>query len=85
MESETFSFAGGNYLPVTLSGRVVVATWWVFCIVFMAVYSGSLVAYLAVTVVNMPFKTLEELVEQTAYKWAIVQGTIVNTVLEASW
>lgn len=69
---------------MTLSGRVVVATWWVFCIVFMAVYSGSLVAYLAVTIVNLPFNNLEEMVAQTAYKWAIVQGTIVNTVLELS-
>lgn len=50
----------------------------------MAVYSGSLVAYLAVTIVNLPFNNLEEMVAQTAYKWAIVQGTIVNTVLELS-
>lgn len=69
-------------MPVTLSGKVVIVTWWIFCIVFLAVYSGTLVAYLAVTVVNLPFTTLEGMVAQTTYKWAIPQGIMLNNVLE---
>lgn len=37
---------GGDYLPMAVSGRILVAFWWIFVIVTVTTYSGNLVALL---------------------------------------
>ena len=74
-----FNMPGGVHLPPSISGRTMISTWWLFCIVVVAIYSGNLVAFLTVTKERAPFQTLQGLVDlKGTYKW----GTIGQSVWE---
>ncbi|XP_071093135.1 glutamate receptor-like [Haliotis cracherodii] len=59
---------GSLHLPRTIKGRIFYATWWLFCIIIVAVYTGNLVAIISVGKENIPFSTMEELAENDGFK-----------------
>ena len=63
------------YKPNKLAVRIVVSSWWLFCIIIVATYISNLVAFLAVTRHTLPFTSLEELLANTDYKFGIQGGT----------
>ena len=70
--------SGGKNLPTSQAGRTIISSWWIFCIIAIAVYSGNLTATLAISKQKLSFTTVAEMVEQTEYKW----GTLGNSVYE---
>ncbi|XP_048244500.1 glutamate receptor ionotropic, kainate 5-like [Haliotis rufescens] len=65
---------GGSSLPVSLSGRILVATWWLFSIIFASVYSANLIAVFAVPKPEKPFTSLKELLGSPDYTWGLIGG-----------
>ncbi|XP_074655748.1 glutamate receptor-like [Tubulanus polymorphus] len=72
-----FLSQGTYLLPTSQSGRCVLAFWFLFCIVVVATYTGNLISFLAVRTVDLKFRNMAEMVEQTDMQW----GTITSTAL----
>ncbi|ELT98317.1 hypothetical protein CAPTEDRAFT_219223 [Capitella teleta] len=66
---------GSPRSPRSCSGRMLAAFWWFFAITVAAVYSGNLTASLAVTKLNIPYKTFADLAQQNVFKLGILGGT----------
>ena len=66
------------------SQRIVVASWWLFCLVIVTSYSGSFVAFSTVPKQAIPFRTLDELAEQTEYEMGVLKGSAYESHLAAS-
>ena len=61
---------------------MVVSMLWVFFIIVAAIYTGNLVAFLAVPSIQAPIDTVSQLADQTEYKVGIVHGQALHQVLE---
>ena len=70
--------SGGVLLSKSQSQRIVTSFIWLYIIVIITVYVGNLVSFLSVTVTNMPFQTLEEMVEDGTYTWGAEHGAIYD-------
>lgn len=73
---------GGVTLPTSLAGRTIISSWWIFCIVSIAVYSGNLTAAFTVNKQRLPFTNLEEMVKQKEYKWGLLGNSVYETVFK---
>ena len=62
--------------------RFVVGFFWVFSIVVMATYSGNLIAYLTVNRIQLPFDSLERMIESRDYKFGVMGGVLVERLLQ---
>ncbi|XP_067681602.1 glutamate receptor-like [Haliotis asinina] len=71
---------GGSLRPKSCSGRVLVSSWWLFCLVFAAMYSATLTVSFCVQRKVVPFTSLEQLVQDSDYTWGMFDGSI-NTLL----
>ncbi|XP_071094519.1 glutamate receptor ionotropic, kainate 5-like [Haliotis cracherodii] len=69
--------------PRTMSGKVLVTSWWLLVLVLTSVYCGNLVAALSVHADSPLFSSLEELLDSD-YSVGMDGNSISNTVLEAS-
>ena len=67
---------------MSLAGRILVSTWCLYSIVVTAIYSGNLIAFLTVPVTDLPFSTLEEMVEQTQYTYGTTGGTYLQVLFQ---
>ncbi len=56
--------------------RLVTVASWYFMVIVASIYSGNLVAFLAAPKVALPFHNLEELVQQSDYKFGYLGGTV---------
>ncbi|XP_067669738.1 glutamate receptor ionotropic, kainate glr-3-like [Haliotis asinina] len=66
---------GSQHLPQNTSGRIFYESWWLFCIIIVAVYTGNLVAIMSVVKEKIPFNTIEELAENDDFKIIINKGS----------
>ncbi|XP_048236881.1 glutamate receptor ionotropic, kainate 5-like [Haliotis rufescens] len=69
--------------PRTMSGKVLVTSWWLLVLVLTSVYCGNLVAALSAHADSPLFSSLEELLDSD-YSVGMDGNSISNTVLEAS-
>lgn len=53
---------GGDYLPLAISGRILITFWWLFVIVTVTTYSGNLVALLTFPKIFNPINDLNDLI-----------------------
>ena len=67
-------------LPV----RCVAGPWLFCCLVMYATYAANLTASLAVSRTKMPFDTLEEMVQQTEYKYGVFANGVARLVFQVS-
>ncbi|ESO86865.1 hypothetical protein LOTGIDRAFT_166867 [Lottia gigantea] len=74
---------GGHTMPESASGRMLLSTWWLFCMVCAATYSGNLIAFLTVGTKKVPFNTLDEMVNSD-YSWGYIQGSFLETLFKNS-
>lgn len=79
---ESFWFAltsytpqGGGELPRSLSGRTLVATYWLFVVLILATFTANLAAFLTVERMNTPVSSLEQLGKQSRIIYTVVEGS----------
>ncbi len=68
-------FAGSTTFPIATSLRLIVAIWWLFCLVIISTYSANLIAFLAVDRYTPPFRTLYDVSNQQAFQFGVLGGT----------
>ncbi|XP_060068781.1 glutamate receptor ionotropic, kainate 2-like [Ylistrum balloti] len=66
---------GGEHLPRSQTGRTLLSSWWLFCIIMMATYSGNLIAFLTVSKDKPPFSTVAGMLQQENYRWGTIGGS----------
>ncbi|XP_071081216.1 probable glutamate receptor [Haliotis cracherodii] len=76
---------GGDHLPVSCSGRILLSFWWLFIMVMTAAYSGNLIASLTVIRKTPPFASLDDIFADTNLKIGLVGGgAVLQETLETS-
>ncbi|XP_033111554.1 glutamate receptor ionotropic, delta-2-like isoform X2 [Anneissia japonica] len=70
--------SGGDNTPISISGRILSAAWWMFALIIIATYTANLAAFLTVTRMENPINSLEDL----AYQKKVSYGTINGSSLE---
>ncbi|KAG8193590.1 hypothetical protein JTE90_000225 [Oedothorax gibbosus] len=65
---------GGTHLPVTTSGRLLLATWWLSVMVITTTYSANLIAFLAIPDIHLVVRTLEDLALHKTVNLVIKEG-----------
>ncbi|XP_023221551.1 probable glutamate receptor [Centruroides sculpturatus] len=83
------SFQGGTlFIPYSDRIRIMVASWWICCMIVMTGYSGTLISYLNVPLIRDGIDTVKELlnaVENGEIKAGTIDGTsILNNILMAT-
>ncbi len=79
---ESFWFAltsltpqGGGEAPKALSGRVLVAAYWLFVVLMLATFTANLAAFLTVERMQTTVQNLEELARQSRINYTVVANT----------
>nr|XP_053641765.1 glutamate receptor ionotropic, delta-1-like [Cherax quadricarinatus] len=87
--SDTLLYSWGSLLAqtpsnpsVSKSGRLLVGTWLVFCLIITTVYSSSLIAHLTVQGTTRPMDTFEDLLQQHNWKWGVDPWLYKGATLE---
>ena len=75
-------FAGGFYQPVKGVGRSIAGGWWFLVLVVYGIYTGNLIAFLTVTELKLPFNSLQEMAQQSQYKYGAESGIIQLQVFQ---
>ncbi|GBM28445.1 hypothetical protein AVEN_149693-1, partial [Araneus ventricosus] len=73
---------GETYLPLTSSGRILLATWWLSVLVITTTYSANLIAFLAIPEVRFIVKSLQELADHKTVTLTIKEGCPILEELE---
>lgn len=66
---------GGGEAPKNLSGRLVAATWWLFGFIIIASYTANLAAFLTVSRLETPVRSLDDLNKQYKIQFAPINGS----------
>lgn len=75
---------GGTYKSSNVAVRMLLGWWWVFAVVVMGLYTGTLVSYLSIkTTTVYPFTTLREAAESPITPM-VLRNFVVETVLRNS-
>lgn len=70
-------------LPQEDSPRLIVGTWWLGVMVFVATYSGSLVAFLTFPRMDSAVSTIDDLLERSSeFTWGFPNGSFLEDYLE---
>ncbi|KRY42808.1 Glutamate receptor 4 [Trichinella spiralis] len=75
----SFTPQGGGQIPKSMSGRIVVASWWFFCFIISASYTANLAAMFSATRVVTTVTSLEDLLEQSRIRYS----TVLHSAAEA--
>ncbi|XKL59990.1 hypothetical protein PGB90_001006 [Kerria lacca] len=75
---------GGTYLPEADSGRLVIGTWWLFVLVIVTTYSGSLVAFLTFPQMKTMVTNINELLNAAddGITWGIPNRSNLQKLLK---
>lgn len=72
---------GGEPLPRSPSGRVILLTWWFFVMLIVNMYAANLTAFMTLDKVGIPIKTPTDLLGQSEYGWGIRPRSSTNNFL----
>ena len=76
---------GGTMLPEADSGKLTVLSWWIFVIVVVTFYSGSLVAFLTFPQYEFPIKDIHNLLKkEDEFNWGFLQDSTLERYLETT-
>ena len=65
-----------------MSGRVVVASWWMFVVLVVSCYTANLAAFLTVTNIGTTINTVEELMAQSQVQYGLVENQAAHQLLK---
>uniref|UniRef100_A0A182IMX8 Uncharacterized protein n=1 Tax=Anopheles atroparvus TaxID=41427 RepID=A0A182IMX8_ANOAO len=71
----SFTPQGGGEAPKALSGRTLVAAYWLFVVLMLATFTANLAAFLTVERMQTPVQSLEQLSRQSRIKYTVVQDS----------
>ena len=72
-------------LPEADSGKLTVLSWWIFVIVVVTFYSGSLVAFLTFPQYEFPISNINNLVKkQNEFNWGFQQDSVLEKYFETT-
>ena len=71
----SFTPQGGGEAPKSLSGRVLVAAYWLFVVLMLATFTANLAAFLTVERMQTTVQGLEELAQQSKINYTVVKGS----------
>uniref|UniRef100_A0A182NDI8 Ionotropic glutamate receptor C-terminal domain-containing protein n=1 Tax=Anopheles dirus TaxID=7168 RepID=A0A182NDI8_9DIPT len=71
----SFTPQGGGEAPKALSGRTLVAAYWLFVVLMLATFTANLAAFLTVERMQTPVQSLEQLSRQSRIKYTVVKGS----------
>ncbi|XP_076046032.1 ionotropic receptor 8a isoform X2 [Oratosquilla oratoria] len=74
----SFTPQGGGEAPKALSGRTLVAAYWLFVVLMLATFTANLAAFLTVERMQTPVSSLEELATQSKINYTILGSTAVE-------
>ncbi|KAL1516519.1 hypothetical protein ABEB36_000426 [Hypothenemus hampei] len=71
----SFTPQGGGEAPKALSGRTLVAAYWLFVVLMLATFTANLAAFLTVERMQAPVQSLEQLARQSRINYTVVQNS----------
>lgn len=71
----SFTPQGGGEAPKALSGRTLVAAYWLFVVLMLATFTANLAAFLTVERMQTPVQSLEQLSRQSRIKYTVVENS----------
>ncbi|KAJ8965569.1 hypothetical protein NQ314_004028 [Rhamnusium bicolor] len=74
----SFTPQGGGEAPKALSGRTLVAAYWLFVVLMLATFTANLAAFLTVERMQAPVQSLEQLGRQSRINYTVVKGSITH-------
>ncbi|CAF0910875.1 unnamed protein product [Adineta steineri] len=69
-----FMQQGVDFIPRSISGRLVASVWWYFSMILVSSYTANLAAFLTVERMVTPIESVEDLARQTQIKYGVVRG-----------
>ncbi|CAH0547819.1 unnamed protein product [Brassicogethes aeneus] len=74
----SFTPQGGGEAPKALSGRTLVAAYWLFVVLMLATFTANLAAFLTVERMQAPVQSLEQLARQSRINYTVVQDSLTH-------
>ncbi|XP_063910401.1 ionotropic receptor 25a isoform X2 [Zophobas morio] len=71
----SFTPQGGGEAPKALSGRTLVAAYWLFVVLMLATFTANLAAFLTVERMQTPVQSLEQLAKQSRINYTVVKDS----------
>jgi len=68
----SFTPQGGGEAPKSLSGRTLVAAYWLFVVLMLATFTANLAAFLTVERMQTPVQSLQQLARQSRINYTCV-------------
>ncbi|CAM4941620.1 unnamed protein product [Rotaria socialis] len=79
-----FMQQGVDFIPRSISGRLVAGVWWYFSMILVSSYTANLAAFLTVKRMVTPIESVEDLARQTEIKYGVVRGGSTQAFFEKS-
>ena len=74
----------GTQMPLTGAARVLLAFWLCICVIIIYTFTGTLIASLTVTRIQMKVKSLEDLSKQNEISWTYRANTAHDYLFSVS-
>ncbi|XP_064555995.1 uncharacterized protein Ir8a [Drosophila montana] len=71
----SFTPQGGGEAPKAISGRLLVAAYWLFVVLMLATFTANLAAFLTVERMQTPVQSLEQLARQSRINYTVVKDS----------
>ncbi|CAF3068666.1 unnamed protein product [Rotaria sp. Silwood2] len=69
-----FMQQGVDFIPRSISGRMVASVWWYFSMILVSSYTANLAAFLTVKRMASPIESVEDLARHPHLKYGVVRG-----------
>ena len=73
---------GGEPLPRSPSGRMILMTWWFFVVLITNMYAANLTAFMTLDKQGVPISSAKDLLAQQVYKWGVQHNSVTSALLE---
>ncbi|XP_033150369.1 LOW QUALITY PROTEIN: ionotropic receptor 25a [Drosophila busckii] len=71
----SFTPQGGGEAPKAVSGRLLVAAYWLFVVLMLATFTANFAAFLTVERMQTPVQSLDQLARQSRINYTVIKGS----------